>query len=484
MPIVKLPFANGFYIADSLPVSQQEAINCYPVIHQAPALNENSLYATPGIAELTSTTNDEPNRGAHTMAGIPYFVNGNKLYRMNRTSPSGSYVYDVDDLGTIEGSGRVWMESNENEELCILVPGGKGYIFTDGPDTLTEITDADFRASGDPQALLYIDGYFLFTTDEKKHIISDLNQGLVYNALDFGSAESDPDDIVAPFKHRNQLFIAGTETTEGFQNIGGADYPFQRSGVFIDKGMSAPFAGVNISDAFVFMGAGKKESPAIWLYGGGVQATKISTTAIESILQDLTDTEIAAVFAWSYAQKGGYFVGFTLPETTLVYDTVTQLWHERKSYALDFNSTQQTAAYRVNSVIKAYGLVLVGDSEDGRIGYMDDDLFTEYGTSIIRQFTTQPFQNNMQALFVPWIELTIESGVGDSTTEEPQITMFRSKDGRIWSDGRSRSMGKEGEYTKRCIWRRNGRVARFETFRFRMSDPVKFSAIQLTAKVK
>lgn len=606
MPVVKLPFANGFYQADSLPISGQEAINCYPVIHQAPALNEESLYATPGLAQLVADQGNGANRGAHVMAGIPYWVNGSKLYRMNRTTVSGSYSYTVTELGSITGSGRVWMASNNNDELCILVPGGKAYIFTEAdsygsdlvtngdfatdtnwskgsgwtisggtascdgtqatlsnlaqnisavtgttyrvtftvsnhsagsvqpviagdgngttvttdgtyvenivagsigtnldlradadfigdiddvsveevyPFTFSEITDSDFRANGDPQSMIFLDGYFVFTT-ENKHIISGINDGLSYNALDFGTAESSPDDIVAAFKHKNQLFVAGTETIEGFQNIGGADYPFQRTGVFLDKGMSAPFAGVNTSDAFVFMGKGKNESPAIWMYAGGTSAQKISTYAIDSILQDLTDTEISAVYAWAHSQKGAYFVGFTLPSTTIVYDTVTQRWHERKSYELDLNSQDQTAPYRVSSIVEAYGLVLVGDSEDGRIGYMDDDLFTEYGDGIIRQFTTMPFQNNMGAMFVPWIELTVESGVGDATTPDPQITMFRSKDGRTFSNGRTISMGKIGEYEKRCIWRRNGRVPRFESFRFRMSDPVKFVAIQLTAKVK
>lgn len=485
MPEVTLPFANGFYEADSLPVSQQEAVNCYPVIHQAPALNTESLYATPGIVQLTADQGStEVNRGAHVMGGTPFFVNGNKLYRLNRTSPSGSYVYDVDDLGTIEGSGRVWMASNDSDELCILVPDGKGYIFTESPDTLTEITDTDFTANGDPQTLLYIDGYFLFCTDTNKHIISGLNDGLNYNALDFGTAESDPDDIVAAFKHKNQLFIAGTETTEAFQNIGGADYPFQRTGVFLDKGMSAPFAGVNTSDAFVFMGAGRAESPAIWMYAGGASAQKISTTAIDAVLNDLTDTEIAAVWAWSYGERGAYFVGFTLPDRTLVYDLVSQRWHERKSYELDLNSQTQTAPYRVSSIVDAYGLTIVADTEDGRIGYFDDDVYTEYSTNVVRQFTTQPFQNNMGALFVPWVELTVESGVGDLTTTDPQIIMYRSKDGKTWTDGRSRSMGAIGEYDKRCIWRRCGRVSRFESFRFRMADPVKFAAIQMTAKIK
>ena len=126
-----------------------------------------------------------------------------------------------------------------------------------------EITDSDFRANGDPQYVAFVDGYFVFTTDEKKFIVSALNDGTSYNALDFGSAESDPDKVIAPIVYKNQLFITGVTTTEAFQNIGGADFPFQRSGLFIDKGVAAPHSLVKSQDSFMFIGGGENESPTI-----------------------------------------------------------------------------------------------------------------------------------------------------------------------------------------------------------------------------
>lgn len=485
MPVISLPFANGFYLSESLPVSHQEAINLYPNVVQAQALNQEVLFPTPGLVQITADqgVGDEVNRGAHVMDGVPYFVNGNTLYRLDRAFDAAlNETLSTTSLGTIEGSGRVWMADN-GTQLCVLVPGGKGYIYTSSSGSLVEITDADFRASGDPQAVVFIDGYFLFTTDEKKHIVSALNDGLSYNALDFGSAEADPDEIVAPIVFRNQLFIGGSQTIEAFQNIGGADYPFQRTGIFIEKGISAPFAAVNANDTFLFIGAGKNESPAIWeLQGNSVG--KVSTTAIDKILQELTAEELAECFAWSYAQSGAYFVGFVLPTTVLVYDVIAQRWHERKSYIVDYNQTPQTVRNRVNSVVQAYGRVLVGDSQDGRIGEFDRDTYTEYGEAIVRRFTTPPVTNNTRPFFVPWLELTIESGVGNADAPDPYITMYQSKDGRTWSDGIKRRMGKVGEYTKRCIWRRLGRIPRHVVYRFDVSDPVKFVAIQLVAEIE
>jgi len=44
-------------------------------------------------------------------------------------------------------------------------------------------------------------------------------------------------------------------------------------------------------------------------------------------------------------------------------------------------------------------------------------------------------------------------------------------------------MGIESAVIGSAIWRRNGRAARFEVFRFTMSDSVKPVIIQLTAEI-
>ena len=227
----------------------------------------------------------------------------------------------------------------------------------------------------------------------------------------------------------------------------------------------------------MWVGGGENEGPAIWALNGN-STVKVSTTAIDSLLSKLSDTQVAGIYSWAYASKGAYFIGFALPATTLVYDTTSQRWHERKSF-LEGN----LGALRVSSVVKAYNNILCGDIIDGRIGQFDQNVYTEYGNTIVRRVATQPFQNNMQSVFFPSLELTVESGVGNSDVIDPQITLERSKDGKTWSGPISRSIGKIGEYTRRAIWRRNGRAARFEVFRFTLTDAVKPVIIQLTANI-
>jgi len=470
MPKVILPIANGYYESDSLPISAQECTNFYPNIAQAPALNQETLFGTPGLTQVASASDISSCRGAHEMNGVPYFVIDGKLYSM-----SASYV--LTDHGQIDGSGRVSMADN-GTQMLVLAPGGNGYIYNHVTDSFAQITDADFTANGNPQQVVYIDGYFCLTTDSKKFIVSSLNDGLSYNALDFGAAESDPDEIVAPIVFKNQLFIGGSQTIEAFQNIGGADFPFQRTGLFLSKGIASPFSIQAIQDTFVFVGSGQNESPAIWALQGN-DVVKISTTAIDKELTTLTQDQVLNIYSWSYAQKGAYFVGFALPSSTLVYDIISKRWHERKSFIGGF-----LGAYRAASMVKAYNQIWAGDIIDGRIGRLDPDVYTEYEEPIRRSIVTQPFQNNMDAFFLPQIEMTVESGVGNSDSVDPQIGMARSKNGKTWSDTRYRSLGRIGEYDHRCIWRRNGRASRFELFRFTMSDPVKPVLIQLTASIE
>lgn len=476
-----LPIANGSYISDSLTISAQECVNWYPNLVQSEGLNNQTLFSGPGLSLLatTGTAAAEANRGAQRLDGVPYFVNGGSLYRLE------SDLTTLTNLGSITGSGRVHMAEN-GTQLCILVPGNPstGYIFTADPDTLTEITDSDFKANGEPQSVVYLDGYFIFTTDSKKFILSDLNNGLAYDALDFGSAESSPDPVIAAIVFRNQLYIGGSETIEAFQNVGGAGFPFVRTGLFIDKGIRAPFSIARASNTFMFLGSGQDESPAIWSFAGNV-AERVSTTAIDSLLQDLSEDDINSVFAWSYSQKGAFFTGFTFPNITLVYDSVTGRWHDRKSAVNDGFGGLVQVRYRVNSLLTAYGRVLVGDSQDGRIGSMEPNTYKEYGFNIIRSVTLQHFQNNMDALFLNSLELTVESGVGDADTPEPVIGLELSKDGgKTWGPIRFRKLGREGESRNRIIWRRNGRFARFFTARLSMSDPVKSVLIQLTADIE
>lgn len=456
----------------------------YPYVLQSAGLSQEVVFPTPGLEQFATTgsTADDANRGAFTMNDVPYFVNGTSLYSVSSTGTAT-------DLGTIDGTKRVSF-ATDGTHLAMVVTGltgtypSKGYVYTVSGG-LVEITDTDFRANGNPLNIDYVDGWFICPTDEKK-FIGALADPTSWNGLDFAAADTDPDPITATVVLNNILYMIGSETIEAFSNqqLGG-DFPFVRNGTYTDTGSVSPFSVVKFRGAAYFVGGGKNESPAVWQYTGSGSPTKISTEPVESILHQLTEEELSEVFSIAYTQKGHYFVEFCAPERTLCYELTSKRWHERKSRIEYSDGSIANRRHRVNSVVSAYGKLLAGDMVTGKIGEMDIDIYSEYDQEIPRRIATQPFQNMNKSFGIAQLELTVESGVGNSDDTDPQVEMSRSYDGgKTWTDPLLRPMGEIGEYRKRQIWRRLGRASRNIVIAFETTAKVKVVFIQLTAKVR
>lgn len=478
-----IPFAQGSYVSESLPISAQECVNFYPSTPQTGTVTNQSLFGTPGLTEIETVTADEFNRGLHFFNNVVYHVNATTLYKLARTFDAfGAAVYTSTDVsgGTaLPGTERVVMTDNGESggQMCIILPEGtnqfNAYIYDDTADTLTQISDGDFN--GPVSGVVFIDGYFAFTKQGgNEFFISNLRAGLAYTATDKADAEADTDPNQVPFvTANNELVIFGTNTFEPFENVGGAGFPFVRvRGGIKKKGIDAINTIKEVDGNMMWLGSAKNEQPAIWASAGG-KPQKISTDAIDNQLRLYTDVQIAAAFAVTYSQSGHLFVAFTIPgQETFVFDNNEAKWHTRESVSNDL-----AVPWRVNNIVEAYGELIVGDSLSNKIGIIDKTVFTEYGEIIRRRFVTPPIDNGGDPFFNNTLELVGESGVGlnSGTGSDPQILMSwsdnggRSFDSSIW-----RSFGLIGEYEFRTVWNRLGRVARERMYKFEVSDPVKW----------
>lgn len=474
---------DGFYESETLPLANQECVNWYRIISSNQGdVSPVSLSASAGLIQMVTSGlgSDQVNRGMHVKAGKPYFLNGTSLYRLDMSVDSeGNETFLLVFIGSIIGDERVSMADN-GTELMVLVPGGKGYIIdesqADPLDVFREITDLGFVANGAPQIVVFIDSFFVCSTDSKTFIRSDSNNGLSYNSLNKYTAESDPDDIVSLAVFNNKLYVGGSETIEEFYNNAGV---FTRTGLFLDKGVSARFAMIAANNSLMWIGAGTDESPAIWILNGNTPL-KISTTIIDKVLQGYSQDEIVTSFAYSYAQSGAYFVGFSMPTRTFEYNTITGKWNERKSKVVNSNGESQVIRFRINSLGTAYNRVWCGDSQDGRIGVIDKDIYEEYENEIFRTCVVQPLTNEGRSISIPHLEPTFKSGVGTLEVPDPQIRFSYSKDsGDEFTNETFRSLGGIGEYQRRTIWTRQGRFPREALFRFTMTDKVESEFIKL-----
>ncbi len=481
--IVPLDIATGFYESESLPLSAQRCINLIPVIPQSQgaALNPNALFSRPGLKQFATLTGE--NRGAIKANNVPYFVNGTSLFSLNSLGASTNH-------GTIDGVARVSMATNTTVDgvtkIVIVVPGGKSYVFDTSSGTVVQITDADFKTS---DTVVFKDGFYVFTaSDGLSFFNSALNNPLAFDALDSGTAEIDPDLIIAAHVNHNELFILGEETIELFQNIGGSGFPFQRiPGANVQKGLHSKYGVASFDNTFVFLGGGKNEKSAIWRIAGSSAATKISTAAIDHAIQKFSDDEISNAFAMTYAKNGNYFVIFTfesnvIDSKTFVYNATTSalagrsVWHELQTGVTNNR-------WRVQSIVGSFGKLLVGDQLSGKIGEIDDNTFTDYGDVIFRQKTSSPFRISNRTQFWENLELNMEVGVGLTTGQGsgPIVRMAFCDDGaRTFTSEFDRKFGKIGEYTRRVIWRRQGRIPMNRVIRFTITDPVRSNILGAT----
>ena len=477
----------GFYQSSVLEFSAQRCINLYPVNPQnTGAISNAALFSTPGTEQ--AFTVDGVGRGSikflrnddfSVRALIPdvYLVAGTKLYQMT------NLIANPVDLGTIAGTDRVIMATN-GFVVTIIVPGGKGYFFD--PDVgLTEITDpvfASFQAQpGGVTSVVSLNGVFVYTTSKEFFIgsLSTDNKGKDFNGLSFATAETKPDDNVRAVVIDNELHILGTDTDQRFRASATGFLFAPISGATSDRGLIARHSFVEFDDSYFYLGKQENGGAAILEASRG----RISTDAIDSVIQSFSQTELENVFVMSYEEDGALFMCFTFPTTTFVYDVTasklqqTNIWHERQS-----NGTQ----WRVNDIIDGFNKKIVTDNELGIIGIMDRDILDEYGQDIDREFAGAFLINEGKAFFEGAVELRCKAGVGTSpvfpadANENPFVEMLTSDNGgnSFQSQG-TRLLGKDGNFTLRQIWERQGRVDYDRVHKYKTSGKVKIAFLRM-----
>ena len=477
---VPLPLGFTFYQHVSRPFSSQRCINWIPTVAEGTALSNMMLLQPPGLKQFTDTSLGA-NRGAMTMKEVPYHIQGSSLVSEDSNGT-------VTNHGAIPGSGRVSL-ANNGQYLVIVIPGGSAYAYDNQADTLAQITDPDFQVS---DTVVFKDGYFVFSaTDGKQFFNSALNDPFTYDGLDIGTAEINPDRIVALHVNHNELFVGGLETIELFQNVAGTGFPFQRiPGANIQKGVHAKFSLVEFDNTFCFVGGGLNELSAIWKVTGSSSVAKISSDAIDSQIQKFTRDEIADSFAMTFAVDGQFLAAFTfeserIPSRTFVYNgTASALSQQKVWFELQTGLDEQGNRWTVQSIIAAHGKLLVGDSVTGVIGELDNETFTNYDAAMLRRMTTAPFSADGAPIFSGSFEATFQAGVGLTTGQgsEPYALMDSSDDGgNTFKFETRRKIGAIGKYKDRSIWERQGRFPVSRSVRLSVTDPVRANLIKLAA---
>lgn len=454
---VQIPFIGGAYKGPSSDVNAQRCVNLYPELDQLHAKTVAALYPTPGLKTWVDTGAEVEVRGLQVMGNKLYAVVGATLYEINNVGTATS-------KGTINTSTGIVQMATDGNELMII-DGSSGYVYQDG--ALAGITDAGFPIPG---SLTYQDGYFIVTskgTDE--FFISAENDATSWDALDFGTAGGAPDNVLEILMDHRELWVFGSESTEVFYNSGNADFPFERvPGAFLEVGIGA------VNSAF------KEDNTVFWLDHRGFviravgYAPKIiSTRHIEFQIAQYATTSDAVGLAHTYKGHTFYVLTFPAERVTWVYDTATQLWHERASFPRDRRGNYHR--WRANCYAQFAGKHIVGDFENGKLYELDRDTYKDNGEVIPRIRAAQVIHKDRRRLFFNLLEIEFEAGVGLVTGQgsDPQVMLEWSDDGgHTWSNEHWVTIGKIGAYKNRARWKRMGR-SRNRIYRVTVTDPVK-----------
>lgn len=468
MPRKEIPFIGPAYSARSLNASAQRAVNCY--LEAGADSAHNALYGTPGTV-LRASIGVGPVRGGVTAGGKAWFVSGVEVYRLDSnytTTLCGTFPYGP----TYVADFPVSMAANDTQVM--IVDGVGGYIVDMSTSVMTKISDVDFP-NGVTQ-VTFQDGFFIVAGDGTGQFYCNETpgDGTVWNGLDFASAEGSPDNTVGIISSHRELWLVGSDSAEIWINSGNADFPFERSGnAFIEHGCAAPFSLCKLDNTVFWLGSDSLGNGTVWR-ANGYTPQRISTHAIEYAIGRYSRIDDA--YAFTYQEEGHLFYVLTFPSgnQTWAYDAATNEWHER---ALFDEESGELIRWRPSCHVFCYGKHLVGDFEDGNIYSFELDVYTDNGAPIKRIRTAMTISTQQLRQFFSMLQVIMETGLGDSTIPDPKLMLRYSNDnGYSWSEERTCSLGKVGEYSTRAMFRRLG-SGRNRVWEISMTDPCKWAVI-------
>ena len=219
----------------------------------------------------------------------------------------------------------------------------------------------------------------------------------------------------------------------------------------------------------------------------GYFPTRISTHAVESTLANQT---VSDAVAYTYQIEGHecYVISFPTIDLTWVYDLATQMWHKW----LWVDSLNVYHRHRSNCAAVFQGLVLVGDWQNGQIYNLDPSNYTDNGSTIRRLRRCPHLTTDLQRQYFDELQIQFQPGVGLSGITKPlnvelvganPQAMLRWSDdgGSTYGNEHWVTIGLEGNYVNRAIWRRLG-YSRDRIFEVVVTDPVK--AVIVSANLK
>jgi hypothetical protein len=464
--MTQIPILNGIFVSSAPEFRTSYPVNFYAVPKDT-GISQGFLQPASGIVEFT--TGPGLLRGGIEWNGLYYAVMGSKLVFV---SPLGT----VTELGDVENDGDTVTMDYDFSRLAIR---SNGKLFYWDGATLTEVTDPDLGVVND---LLWVDGYFM-TTDGEFLVVTELNDPTMVDPLKYGSAEADPDPILAIKKIRNEIYAANRETIEVFDNVGGELFPFARiEGAQIEKGTLGRDCICVFLESLAFIGSGRNEQPAVYVAMNG-RAEKISTHEIDQILEEYTEGTLAASVVEARNEGSHEFLYIHLPDKCLLYDAGASRDLQTPVWTVLQSGLEETGEYRGKFFTRVYNKWFCGDPQEARIGCLVNTISSHWNEPVRWEFGTRVVYGEGRGAIFHEMELVGLSGYV-AFGEDPYISTSYSLDGISWSQDKTIKAGQLGDRLRRLVWYGLGYMRNWRIQRFRGTSHAHMCFARLEARIE
>lgn len=322
-----------------------------------------------------------------------------------------------------------------------------------------------------------VDNYFVYNRPNTQQWGSSNILSPISSALAFSSKDGAPDDLVSLIVDHREVYLLGENSSEVWVDSGLFPFAFQRiPGTSTQHGIAAKFSVARLGNSFAYVSRNIRGQAQIMMMNGYIP-TRISTHAVE---QTLLDKYIDDARAWTYQLEGHevYVVSFPTIDLTWAFDISTNMWHKW----LWIDNQNVFHRHRGNCHASFQGLNLVGDWENGNIYQLDPKNYTDNGGEIRRIRRAPHIISDYQRQYFAELQIHFQPGVGLPNGSAPQAMLRWSDDGgSTWSNEHWCSIGVQGAYKNRAIWRRLGQ-SRDRIFEVVVTDPI--NAVITAANLK
>jgi hypothetical protein len=334
----------------------------------------------------------------------------------------------------------------------------------DGPFTGADVVDV-------------VDNYFVYNRPNTQQFGASSPLSPISPSLSFSSKDGAPDNLVSLIVDHRELYLLGEVSSEVWVDSGLFPFAFQRiPGTSTQHGIAAKFSVARLGNSFAYLSKNIRGDGQVMMMNG-YTPTRISTHAVENSIEG---AYIADARAWTYLIEGHevYVVSFPTLDLTWAYDIASGMWHKW----LWVDSQNVFHRHRGNCHTHFQGVNIVGDHTNGQLYMLDPSNYTDNGEEIRRVRRAPHLISDYQRQYFAELQIHFQPGIGLPDGSAPQAMLRWSDDGgSTYSNEHWTTIGVQGAYKNRAIWRRLGQ-SRDRIFEVVVTDPI--NAVITAANLK